>query len=420
MKKVLLLLLLAIAGLGHARADDSTRVLFIGNSLTYFNDMPQMMRGIALNKGKKVSVSMYAPGGTGFMNHVQDNNVYELFRRGDWDVVVLQPGTSESAGASASVAETITNGQVLVDSIRQHSSCARIYLYEISNGIASATTYNNYFLIQKRILDSVRAIADGLSLPMVPAGECIRAYYTLHQNIFLHNSYGDVHPNANGSFMIASAFYTAIFQDSVKNCTYYGGINADSARKFFTIVDTVVLPHLPDWRINTYNLHADFNYLVAAGNTVNFTSTATNATQVSWNFGDNSAVVNGANPTHSYTAAGTYTVTQKVQDQKGCTDSMQKQVIISGSTAIHAADQDQLSVPVFPNPFADAFCIRQEQHTFIRYALYSADGRQWASAKIMSLSQQVDMSQAPDGVYILKLWDSKGTGHYMRLVKNGR
>ncbi len=65
--------------------------------------MPNMFRDIANNRGENVAVTMHAPGGTGFIDHVVNETVYSLFRSEQWDVVVLQPGSSESAGVSANV-----------------------------------------------------------------------------------------------------------------------------------------------------------------------------------------------------------------------------------------------------------------------------------------------------------------------------
>ena len=42
-----LLLLTAVPGAVRAGTADSLRVLFIGNSYTYYNDMPSMVRQIA-------------------------------------------------------------------------------------------------------------------------------------------------------------------------------------------------------------------------------------------------------------------------------------------------------------------------------------------------------------------------------------
>lgn len=57
-------------------AQNMTRVLFIGNSITYFNIMPQTFEAIANLKGDSILWQQcYSTGGTGFINHVNDETV---------------------------------------------------------------------------------------------------------------------------------------------------------------------------------------------------------------------------------------------------------------------------------------------------------------------------------------------------------
>jgi len=57
-------------------------------------------------------------------------------------------------------------------------------------------------------------------------------------------------------------------------------------------------------------------------------------TQWSWNFGDGSANSSAQNPTHAYTASGTYNVTLTVTTSTGCTDDYVGQVTVNeGATA---------------------------------------------------------------------------------------
>jgi len=71
----------------------SLRVLFIGNSLTYYNDLPATVAGIATAAGDSVLVEMVAKAGYALIDHLTLSGEAEAaIRRGGWDFVVLQQG----------------------------------------------------------------------------------------------------------------------------------------------------------------------------------------------------------------------------------------------------------------------------------------------------------------------------------------
>jgi len=81
---------------------------------------------------------------------------------------------------------------------------------------------------------------------------------------------------------------------------------------------------------------ASFSY-TTSGLTVNFTDTSTDAggsiTSRSWNFGDNGTSTT-TNPSHTYAAAGTYSVTETVTDSaSGKTSSKTSAITVTASTA---------------------------------------------------------------------------------------
>lgn len=306
------------------------KALFIGNSMTYFNDMPILFQNIANNKGKNIESSMYAPGGTGFVNHVQDDNVYNQFRNQQWDYVILQPGTGESAGVSWPVNTTIERGQKLMDSIKKYSPCAKIFLYELPYGVPNETSYNTYFNIQTKFKDSVSKMADNLRVPMVAAGECARQHYSTSQDLLLHGSYNDIHPNLNGSYLVACAMYCTIFQETVSGCTYYGGVADNTATYFHGIADQIILQNKAQWRIPNFAFFADYSQNINASN-VNFTNLSTNQTSVLWNFGDGITSTD-TNPNHTYTSDGTYQVELKIFrtiNNVICEESITKNIVIN-------------------------------------------------------------------------------------------
>lgn len=66
------------------------RVLFIGNSHTYYNDMPHIFAEICREKGCETQVTMLTHGGKGWDFHVEEPEVRFNIRYGGYDAVILQ------------------------------------------------------------------------------------------------------------------------------------------------------------------------------------------------------------------------------------------------------------------------------------------------------------------------------------------
>jgi PKD repeat protein len=370
------------------------KVLFIGNSITYFNDMPLLFESMAEDQGHPVEVSMYAPGGTGFVNHYVDPNVHTLLNSTVWDIVVLQPGSGESAGASYPVATTIQRGNIILDSIYAHSPCAKVYLYQIPYGVVSASDYANYFTIQDLIINNLHQMADALELQLIPAGASARTYYGTYENIYLHNTYNDIHPSLAGSFLTAATAYSSIFQDSITDCNFISTLPQDSAQHFFAIAENTVMNHFPEWNINTYNLHASFTENTN-GNTVQFTNLSSGYSSSLWNFGDGTNEVMNS-PQHTYASNGTYEIYLSIFDANGCSDSTSS--IIQLSSLGLSEDVKNKSVIVYPNPANDYIQLASDQVIdFI--TLHDNNGKTLYSTTETSFS----IKELPAGSYYLEI-----------------
>lgn len=400
MKRQLLFLAFLLTQWTHAQ--DSTRVLFIGNSITYFNDMPQTFKNIANSLGDETSVTMYAPGGTGFVNHVADPAVYNLFRQGNWDYIVLQPGSNESPGYSAPINETLERARTLIDSIYTYNPCADVLFYEISYGVWGNTpnnlaTYNNTMSLIKNNLE---ILADSTESFFAPVGEGFRTKWNKNQTEMLWNSNGDIHPNAKGSYIAACTFYSTIFQKPSHGSTVISTLSAQNADSIQLLCDSIVLNHLPLWRISLFEQTTDFSYVITGG-TADFSDLSTNVDSVYWDFGDGSFSYE-KNPSHNYSGTEDFSVVLTTY-KHGCEQQISKMVQISSLSVKTFSNAP--SWIISPNPVSDILYISDGIENGVSYRIYSTSGQ------LLHTGTEIEISlpHLDSGVYLIQRTDGKTT-----------
>lgn len=99
----LLLILLPLGGMART-PQDSLRVLWVGNSFTYFNDLPAMVQKIASTQKVKLSCTRFLKGGERFSGHLKNKELLRALAGGGWDYVVLQEQSTAPAMPTGQVA----------------------------------------------------------------------------------------------------------------------------------------------------------------------------------------------------------------------------------------------------------------------------------------------------------------------------
>jgi|WetSurMetagenome_2_1015567.scaffolds.fasta_scaffold149628_2 hypothetical protein len=88
---LLALVALPLWSLGTVWTAPAPRVLFVGNSYTYFNNLPEMVRVLAKAAGVgDIEVRMVAPGGWRLADHWEKGDARAALDGSRWDFVVLQ------------------------------------------------------------------------------------------------------------------------------------------------------------------------------------------------------------------------------------------------------------------------------------------------------------------------------------------
>src|SRR5689334_7065743 len=93
MKRLFLVLGLLLVSIGctpRCEQDACLRILFVGNSYTFINDLPATLTSLAKSGGHQVQTGMAAEGGFFLSDHVKSADTINLITSSEWDFVVLQ------------------------------------------------------------------------------------------------------------------------------------------------------------------------------------------------------------------------------------------------------------------------------------------------------------------------------------------
>lgn len=178
------------------------RVLFIGNSLTYANDLPDMVERLAAAVGGTViTTESVVFGDYSLQDHWNRGDAARAIERGGWDVVVLQQGPSALPESRALLVQYV---QLFVQKIRAVG--ARPAMYMIWPGLSRPEAWDS---VTSSYADAARAV-DGI---LLPAGEALRD--ALRQDPMLGLFAGDgFHPSALGSYLAALVIYARLTEHS--------------------------------------------------------------------------------------------------------------------------------------------------------------------------------------------------------------
>ena len=218
----LLLFLFSAIFANAQEKNDSVKVLLIGNSYTYYHEMPMVIRNIASTQKLNLSCTCICPGGYRFSQHLQNKDAINAIKKGDWDYVVLQEQSLAPAKSTEEVAATVYPAARSLDSLIQvYNPEAKVIFYMTWgrkdgwdeyewNGRKYPLT-GTYEGMQQRLITSYLELAFMNRAWCAPVGMAWQRVRKERPGYILYMP-DRSHPSVLGSYLAANVIFTVIYQ----------------------------------------------------------------------------------------------------------------------------------------------------------------------------------------------------------------
>lgn len=257
-------------------AQNTKRALFLGNSYTHFNYLPQMTANVAASAGKTLIFDMNAPGGYYIGQHVTNAVSLAKIQIGNWDNVILQD--QSLALAYPGYFMNGIHSSIQMDSIiKANNQCAQTMFYATwgrKNGDSyicsqpycevNTVITRDFYQMNNDIQTHYKVFADSLKASMSPVGTVWANIRQHHPTIELFDP-DESHPSLAGTYAAACSFYAAIFRSDPTEITFNGGLSDTDAESIRQAAKEVVFDYLLNWNIGLYDDLLDSSCL-ALGN----------------------------------------------------------------------------------------------------------------------------------------------------------
>jgi len=179
---------------------DHSKVLFIGNSLTYVNNLPGMLSAIAAQAGKTLVTAEVTGPGYALQDHFHEGHAQAEIAKG-YQLVILQQGPSALEESQANLLRWSTRFDPVI-----RNSGARPALYMVWPELER-------FGVFDYVRDSYSNAALAIGAMFIPGGEAWRASWRIDPALELYGE-DDFHPSTLGTYAIALSMFAEIFRQT--------------------------------------------------------------------------------------------------------------------------------------------------------------------------------------------------------------
>ena len=173
-------------------------VLFIGNSLTYFHDLPGMVRALVDSSGAgPIEIHSVTAPNFSLGDHLENGSALRLIEQYRPALVVLQQGPSSLAESRADLVASTVRFDSLARGVGGRA------------GLYGVWPSRERFAVFGQVSESYRLAAERVGGVYLPAGEAWQAAWRRDRKLALYGD-DDFHPSVLGTYTAALVMYQRI------------------------------------------------------------------------------------------------------------------------------------------------------------------------------------------------------------------
>ncbi|MBP3704339.1 MAG: hypothetical protein J6I98_02290, partial [Clostridia bacterium] len=200
------------------------KILFIGNSYTYYNDLPQLFEKLANVNGKAAEAYSVTCGGRRLIENITKQDEYSekldaLIKEHDFDWMVLQ----EQSMGSILEYDTFCAGIAgLRDKLQAHTK--QFLLYATWGRKSGSPDLEKHGLTQesmtRKIAEAYEKAGETFGMATAHVGRKFCAVSSVNPEIELYNA-DKTHPSYAGSCLAALTLYEAVFGEGAEDISAF-------------------------------------------------------------------------------------------------------------------------------------------------------------------------------------------------------
>lgn len=218
------------------------KILFIGNSYTYYNDMPVLFNSIVGAAGATVEVEFITMGSQRLYQwaDVKDEMGAQLDAKlkatRDYDIIVLQ---EQSTYPINHYDEFLSGAQSLANKIASTQTNCQVYLYQTWGSPLYGPNHGGIPAMELKLRTAYENVAQQIGAKVSYVGKAFTFVYENHTNINLYNA-DNTHPSYEGSFLSACVHVATLLGVDPTQSTFVGELNQATATLLKTVAYNIV------------------------------------------------------------------------------------------------------------------------------------------------------------------------------------